>query len=94
MSDAAPPAHDRAAKPQTQRFRRTAVRVMITPEQRRRQASVMRAALDTMVSGDAIKAFLNDDHHELGGRPLDVAMASDAGLAAVEARIRSDRSRA
>jgi len=35
-------------------------------------------------SRDGVMAFLNGDHAELGARPLDLAIASDAGLARVE----------
>lgn len=59
----------------------------LTPDQKRRQARIMRLAMDELGSADAIRGFLNDHHEGLGGRPLDLALASDAGLAAVEALI-------
>lgn len=34
-------------------------------------------------AGAAMIAFLNGEHPELGGRPLDLAVNSDKGLAAV-----------
>jgi hypothetical protein len=39
---------------------------------------------------EAAVSFLNQHHSDLGGRPLDIATASDAGLSAVEAALTSD----
>ena len=36
---------------------------------------------------DEVRAFLNSRHEGLNGRPIDIAIASDAGLLAVEAAI-------
>jgi uncharacterized protein (DUF2384 family) len=49
-----------------------------------RQARVMGLAWTAFGSRDGVMAFLNGDHAELGARPLDLAIASDAGLARVE----------
>ena len=62
-------------------------RPALSPDQRRRQARIVRLAMDELGSADAIRGFLNDHHDALGGRPLDLALASDAGLAAAEALI-------
>ena len=36
---------------------------------------------------DEVRAFLNSRHDGLNGRPIDIAIASEAGLIAVEAAI-------
>jgi len=79
-----------AAEPSRSPMRRSRSfdnRPALTPDQRRRQARIVRLAMDTLGSADAIKGFLNDRHEGLGGRPLDLALASDEGLAAAEALI-------
>jgi uncharacterized protein (DUF2384 family) len=50
-----------------------------------RQGRVVRSAQIALGTTEAVRAFLNSHHDGLGGRPLDIATASDAGLAAVEA---------
>jgi len=77
------------ARSPMRRSRHVEARLVPTPDQRRRQARIVRLAMDELGSADAIRSFLNDRHDGLGGRPLDLAMASDAGLAAAEAAIRS-----
>lgn len=58
-------------------------------EEMRRRADVVRLATNAHeTTGDAL-TFLNDHNAELGGRPLDLATKSDAGLAAVEAALKS-----
>jgi uncharacterized protein (DUF2384 family) len=52
-----------------------------------RQGSAVRAAQAAFGTTDAVRAFLNTPHADLGGRPIDLAVASAAGLAAVEAAI-------
>lgn len=56
-------------------------------ETRRRGLAVRLASVTHQNSADAI-AFLNQHHDVLGGRPLDIATASDAGLTAVEAALK------
>ena len=51
-----------------------------------RQGRVVKAALAALGSADA-RAFLNAHHQGLRGRPLDLAVASDSGLTAVEAAL-------
>jgi len=75
-------------KPHTQRFRRAANAVNLTPDQRRRQASIMGTAWKILGSREAIMLFFNEWSDTLSGRPLDLATDSDAGLAAVEAALR------
>lgn len=50
---------------------------------KRRQAVITDAAWGHYLSGPPMINFLNVEHPELGGRPLDVAMNSDEGLKAV-----------
>lgn len=52
-----------------------------------RQGQVVKSAHSALASMDAVRDFLNTHHDALSGRPLDVAIASDAGLHAVEAVI-------
>lgn len=50
-----------------------------------RQGRIVRSAQVALGTTEAVREFLNTHHDGLGGRPLDVATASDAGLVAVEA---------
>lgn len=50
-----------------------------------RAVVVARAALGSV---EAAREFLNSHHPELDARPIDLAVASDAGLDAVEAALR------
>jgi uncharacterized protein (DUF2384 family) len=52
-----------------------------------RQGRVVRAASAALADTAAVRAFLNSHHEGLSGRPLDLAVASDAGLPAVESAI-------
>jgi|KBSSwiStaDraftv2_1062776.scaffolds.fasta_scaffold442405_4 hypothetical protein len=54
----------------------------LTAEQARRQGDITNLALKSMGASAAI-AFLNSAHQGIGGRPLDVAIASDDGYAQV-----------
>ena len=51
-----------------------------------RQGLAARAAF-TALGVDGARTFLNTHHEGLSGRPLDLAVASDAGLRAVETAI-------
>lgn len=63
-------------------------RPLDTDETRRRGLAV-RLATAAHPDTKAALDFLNSHHAGLGGRPLDVATASKAGLAAVEAALKS-----
>jgi uncharacterized protein (DUF2384 family) len=52
-----------------------------------RQGSAVRAAQTAFGTTEAVRAFLNTPHAGLGARPIDLAVASADGLAAVEAAI-------
>ena len=56
-----------------------------------RQGHAVRAAQAAFADMAMIRSFLNDHHVGLGGRPLDLASQSEAGLKAVEATIYSER---
>lgn len=56
-------------------------------DQTRRRGLAVRFASQAHSTPGAAMAFLNEHHPALGGRPLDVATASDAGLAAVKAEL-------
>ena len=72
-------------------------RPKLTPlshEAGKRQGRIVKAAQEALGSVDAVRAFLNSHHAALDGRPLDLAVASEAGLIAVEAAIASEGARA
>jgi hypothetical protein len=53
-----------------------------------RQGDITRIAFSLLGGRDGALAFLNGTNDELGGRPIDLATASDEGYAAVEQAIR------
>lgn len=65
-------------------FRKANRRPRISPEVAARQMRLLKATQAALVTADATREFLNSEHAELGGRPLDIALFSDAGLLAVE----------
>lgn len=67
--------------PQKRRFVKA---VRMPAEEARRQSHVVQTAWTTFADRESAMAFLNSDHDELGGRPLEVATTSDEGLEAVE----------
>jgi uncharacterized protein (DUF2384 family) len=60
---------------------------LLSPDQTKRQGRAVRIAHAALGSVEAVRAFLNGHHAKLEGRPIDLAGASEAGLAAVEAAI-------
>lgn len=56
----------------------------LSPEQAERQGRASRLAVEVLKRPEAVIAFLNTHDDSLGGRPIDLAVASDAGLSAVE----------
>jgi uncharacterized protein (DUF2384 family) len=74
-----------AARPGAMKFRRKYTTVRLTPDQATRQGQVATSAFRHFGGRDAAMAFLNDHDETLGGRPLDLAIASAEGLALVEA---------
>ena len=69
---------------------RRAIAPLSDPE-RERHGRVLRAAQAAFGAQDAVIAFLDRPHARLCRRPRDLAIDSDAGLAAVEKAILADR---
>ena len=67
------------------RFRKTNAQ-RLPPEDARRQGEITQLAF-LLLGREAAIAFLNTAHSGLGGRPLDLAIASDAGRNSVEAEL-------
>jgi hypothetical protein len=67
------------------RFRRANLVPKLSHAEQVRQGRVVRSAQAALIGTDAVRSFLNTHHDGLRGRPLDLAVASDAGLLAVEA---------
>ncbi len=60
----------------------------LSREEARRQGDITQLAFLLLGGRDGALAFLNHADDDLDGRPLDVAIASDAGFAKVEQAIR------
>ena len=58
----------------------------LAPDNARRQGNITRLAL-TLLGREAAIEFLNGQHPQLGARPLDLAIESEAGCALVEAEL-------
>ncbi len=56
----------------------------LTPEQAERQGRASKLAIDRLRRPEAVIAFLNTHDDTIGGRPIDIAIASDEGLRLVE----------
>lgn len=59
-----------------------------------RQGKVVRIAQAALGDVEAVRTFLNCHHPALDARPIDLAVASDDGLARVEAAIAAAGARA
>ena len=81
MSDVPQP----SPQPKRRQWRNTQPR--LDPEQAARQGEAARRAWSAFENRDQALAFLNGHHDALGGRPIDIAIASAAGLASVEQAI-------
>ena len=73
------------AKRSMMRFRKSNAQ-RLPPADARRQGEITQIAF-LLLGREAAIAFLNTSHDGLGGRPLDLAIASDAGRNSVEAEI-------
>lgn len=71
-------------------FRRAVRKPPVSPDVAARQIRLLKATQAALVTADATRNFLNNEHRELGGRPLDIALHSDAGLLAVERAVRAE----
>ena len=58
----------------------------LAPANARRQGDITRLAF-VLLGREAAIEFLNSENAELGGRPLDLAIASESGCAVVEAEL-------
>jgi len=65
---------------------RNSNRPRLEPERAKRQGDITRLAF-LLLGREAAIAFLNTEHVGLGGRPLDLATASDQGRNSVEAEL-------
>jgi hypothetical protein len=59
----------------------------LSAEEAARQGAVSKLAFERLRQPAAVMAFLNTHNEALGGRPLDVAIATPDGLTRVEAAI-------
>lgn len=59
----------------------------LSPEEAERQGRVTRLAFEALRDSGKVVTFLNSEDSLLGGRPIDLAVASAEGLASVERAI-------
>ena len=64
-------------------MRRPKPRIRLTPAASRRQGETTRMAM-MLLGREAAIEFMNAHHDDLGGRPIDLAIASDDGRSRVE----------
>lgn len=79
-----------AAPPQRRRgamFTKRPTKVPLPADAAARQGRLATLAWTALGDGEKARAFLNTHDDALGGRPIDLAIAGDDGLAAVEAAI-------
>lgn len=86
MSEASAPAAAPGERAQTKPFRKQFQSARLDPQSAERQGRAARIAFEAL-GRDAATLFLNGHDDALGGRPLDLAVASAEGLAAVEQAI-------
>ena len=72
-------------------FRKSRSGPVLSRDEGARQGRVVRAAHEALGDIEAVRAFLNCHHQGLDARPIDLAVASDDGLARVEAAIAAER---
>jgi len=68
-------------------FRKRPSGPVLSRDEGTRQLRAVRAAHEALGDVEAVRAFPNGHHQGLDGRPIDLAVASDDGLARVEAAI-------
>jgi hypothetical protein len=68
-------------------FRKPRSQPVLSRDEFARQGHAVRAATAAFRDIGAVRGFLNAHHAGLGGRPLDLAVASAVGLKAVETAI-------
>jgi|AOAMet2_C49A8_80_1029290.scaffolds.fasta_scaffold78629_2 uncharacterized protein (DUF2384 family) len=64
-------------------YRKALTGPRLTPEEMARQGRVLQRAIAVLGASEAI-AFINRHDDDLGGRPIDLSIASPQGLKAVE----------
>jgi uncharacterized protein (DUF2384 family) len=64
-------------------------RPKLPKDEARRQGNIATLAFLLLGGRDSAMAFLNTAHESLGARPIDLAIASDAGYARVEQAIKT-----
>lgn len=74
-------------------YRKSRSGPVLSPDEGKRQGRAVRAAQAALGSVEAVRAFLNTHHPSLDARPIDLAVASEAGLIAVEAAISAENDR-
>lgn len=72
------------------KFKRRFNGPLLSIEEKVRQGRVVKSAQAALASTDAVRSFLNTHHETLGGRPLDLATVSAAGLSRVELFMRAE----
>ena len=72
-------------------FRRNRSQPVLSHDESFRQGRAVRVAQAVLGDVEAVRAFLNCHHPALGARPIDLAVASEDGLARVEAAIAAAR---
>lgn len=82
-----PPAEPASETPKTKKFRPRHTESRLSQDAAARQGRVTHLAWTLLGGRDNAVAFLNTHDSTLGGRPLDLAVASEAGCAAVEQAI-------
>lgn len=65
-------------------FHKRVITARLAPDQAARQGLVSRLAFETLGQPAAVIAFLNTHDEALGGRPIDLAVASEDGLLSVK----------
>ena len=68
-------------------FRKAWSGPVLSSQEATRQGEAVRAAKDALGDSESVRTFLNTHHAGLRGRPLDLAVATEAGLIAVKAAI-------
>lgn len=76
-----------AEAPRTKKFRRRFPEHRLSAAAAERQGRVAKLAWTLIGDRDGAITFLNQPHVALGGRPIDLAVASEVGCAAVEQAI-------
>lgn len=89
-TDTTPADGEPAARPAsaTRRFRPARIASKLSREETEREGRIVRLAF-LHLGADAARVFLNTPDDKLGGRPLDLATASDDGAAEIERVIRA-----